>query len=111
MALSARRRDRLDGLAATIRSDGGTALALQTDVTQQQQAIDAVERTVAGTRPCLDTLVRNAGVMLLGPALGAPTEEWDQMVALNVVTARTRSAWRRWRSRLTLPSPVSVSAG
>jgi NADP-dependent 3-hydroxy acid dehydrogenase YdfG len=32
----------------------------------------------------LDTLVNNAGIMLLGPALDAPTEEWDRMVALNV---------------------------
>jgi len=83
VALAARRRDRLDELAATIRSDGGTALALPTDVTQQRQAIDAVERTVAELGR-LDTLVNNAGVMLLGPALGTPTEEWDRMVALNV---------------------------
>ncbi len=83
VALAARRRGRLDELAATIRGDGGTALALETDVTQQQQAIDAVSRTVAELGR-LDTLVNNAGVMLLGAALGTPTEEWDQMVALNV---------------------------
>jgi NADP-dependent 3-hydroxy acid dehydrogenase YdfG len=83
VAVAARRRDRLDELVATIHSDGGTALALQTDVTQQQQAIHAVERTVAELGR-LDTLVNNAGVMLLGPALGTPTEEWDRMVALNV---------------------------
>jgi len=29
-------------------------------------------------------VVNNAGVMLLGPAVGAPTEEWDRMVAINV---------------------------
>jgi len=32
----------------------------------------------------LDTLINNAGVMLLGPIVDAPTEEWDRMVALNV---------------------------
>jgi NADP-dependent 3-hydroxy acid dehydrogenase YdfG len=32
----------------------------------------------------LDTVVNNAGVMLLGPVVGAPVEEWDRMVALNV---------------------------
>lgn len=32
----------------------------------------------------LDTLVNNAGIMLLGPALESPTEEWDRMVALKV---------------------------
>jgi len=32
----------------------------------------------------LDTVVNNAGVMLLGPIVDAPTEEWDRMVALNL---------------------------
>jgi NADP-dependent 3-hydroxy acid dehydrogenase YdfG len=42
-----------------------------------------VERTVTELGR-LDTVVNNAGVMLLGPALDTPTEEWDAMVALNV---------------------------
>ena len=33
----------------------------------------------------LDTLVNNAGVMLLGPIVDAPTEEWRRMVHLNVL--------------------------
>jgi NADP-dependent 3-hydroxy acid dehydrogenase YdfG len=33
----------------------------------------------------LDILVNNAGVMLLGPIVGAPTEEWRRMVHLNVL--------------------------
>jgi NADP-dependent 3-hydroxy acid dehydrogenase YdfG len=32
----------------------------------------------------LDTLVNNAGVMLLGPIVDAPVEEWDRMIDLNV---------------------------
>jgi NADP-dependent 3-hydroxy acid dehydrogenase YdfG len=84
VALAARRRDRLDTLAAGIREQGGTALVLETDVTDEQQATDAIERTVAELGR-LDTLINNAGVMLLGPAVGAPLSEWQRMVDLNVL--------------------------
>src|SRR6202011_1209830 len=33
----------------------------------------------------LDTLINNAGVMLLGPIVGAPVEEWRRMIELNVL--------------------------
>jgi NADP-dependent 3-hydroxy acid dehydrogenase YdfG len=83
VALVARRRDRLDELAAAISGDGGTALAVEADVTSPAEAAGAVEQAVAGLGR-LDTVVNNAGVMLLGPALDAPLAEWDQMVSLNV---------------------------
>jgi NADP-dependent 3-hydroxy acid dehydrogenase YdfG len=84
VALAARRVDRLDGLAAKIRGQGGRALVLGVDVTREPQARDMVERTVAELGR-LDTLVNNAGVMLLGPAVGAPLEEWQRMVELNLL--------------------------
>jgi NADP-dependent 3-hydroxy acid dehydrogenase YdfG len=84
VALAARRKDRLDTLAAGIRDQGGTALVLESDITDERQATDAVERTVAELGR-LDTLVNNAGVMLLGPAVGAPLSEWQRMVELNVL--------------------------
>jgi NADP-dependent 3-hydroxy acid dehydrogenase YdfG len=83
VAVAARRRDRLDALVAAIEAGGGRALAIEADLTDQQQAIEAVERTVAELGR-LDTVINNAGVMLLGPVVGAPIEEWDRSVALNV---------------------------
>ena len=84
VALAARRKDRLEALAAGIRDQGGSALVLECDVTQEQQATDAVARTVAELGR-LDALINNAGVMLLGPAVGAPLAEWQRMVDLNVL--------------------------
>ena len=84
VALAARRKDRLETLAASIRDGGGTAVVLEADVTDQQQAADTIDRVVAEFGR-LDTLVNNAGVMLLGPAVDAPLSEWQRMVELNVL--------------------------
>jgi NADP-dependent 3-hydroxy acid dehydrogenase YdfG len=84
VAMAARRKDRLDALAAEIRAGGGTAVVIESDVTDEAQAAGAVERTVAELGR-LDTLVNNAGVMLLGPVVDAPVTEWQRMVELNVM--------------------------
>jgi NADP-dependent 3-hydroxy acid dehydrogenase YdfG len=83
VAAVARRKDRLDALAGQIEGAGGRAIAIEADVTDQRQAVAAVARAVEELGR-LDTVVNNAGVMLLGPILDAPTEEWDRMIALNV---------------------------
>jgi NADP-dependent 3-hydroxy acid dehydrogenase YdfG len=84
VAVAARRRDRLEGLARRIEGAGGSALVLETDVTDEAQAGSMVRHTVDELGR-LDTLVNNAGVMLLGPILDAPTEEWRRMVHLNLL--------------------------
>jgi NADP-dependent 3-hydroxy acid dehydrogenase YdfG len=84
VAVAARRKDRLETLAESIRGQGGTVLVLEIDVTDEQQATAMVEQTVAELGR-LDTLVNNAGVMLLGPAVDADVTEWQRMVELNVL--------------------------
>ncbi len=84
VALAARRRDRLEKLASSIQERGGTAVVIEADITDEQQARQAVDLTIAELGR-LDTLINNAGVMLLGPAAGAPLSEWQRMVDLNVM--------------------------
>ncbi len=83
VALVARRKERLDDLAAAITTEGGRALAIEADITDRAQASGAVDKTAAELGR-LDTVVNNAGVMFLGPAESAPIEEWERMVSLNL---------------------------
>jgi len=83
VALVARRRDRLEALAAEIEKAGGGSLVVEADITNRAHAEDAVQQTVERFGR-LDILVNNAGLMLLGPVVGADTEEWDRMIAINV---------------------------
>jgi clavulanate-9-aldehyde reductase len=83
VALAARRAEKIEALAAQIVSEGGRAIAVPTDVSQEEQARAFVERAAAELGR-LDALVNNAGVMLLGPIENAPTEEWRRMIAANL---------------------------
>src|SRR5580704_11684050 len=83
VALGARRADRIEQLARQIIEDGGRAVALPTDVGDEQQARAFVERAHAELGS-LDVLINNAGVMLLGPIADAPTDEWREMIHANV---------------------------
>lgn len=84
VALVARRLDRLDELAAKLRADGASVLPIQADVANRDEAFGAVDHVVAELGR-LDTMINNAGVMLLGPIEGAPVEEWERMVHVNLL--------------------------
>ncbi|HEY0343075.1 MAG TPA: SDR family NAD(P)-dependent oxidoreductase [Solirubrobacteraceae bacterium] len=83
VAIAARRKDRLDALAQDIEQAGGSAVAIEGDVTDQAQVRQLVAQTVDRLGR-LDTVINNAGVMLLGPIVDAPTEEWVRMIDLNI---------------------------
>jgi clavulanate-9-aldehyde reducatase len=84
VALGARRRERIDELAERIRGEGGRALALEVDVSEEERARAFVHG--ANERlGRLDALVNNAGVMLLGPVEGADVSHWRRMVDVNVL--------------------------
>jgi NADP-dependent 3-hydroxy acid dehydrogenase YdfG len=84
VALGARRKDRLDGLAERISGDGGSAHAHEVDIADEAQARAFVE-DAAKQMGGIDILVNNAGVMLLGPVEGADTGDWRTMVNVNLL--------------------------
>jgi NADP-dependent 3-hydroxy acid dehydrogenase YdfG len=84
VAIGARRRDRLDTLAAKLTDGGARVLTLDLDVTDEQACREAVARTRAELGG-LDVLVNNAGVMLLGTIVGADPEDWRRMISTNVL--------------------------
>jgi NADP-dependent 3-hydroxy acid dehydrogenase YdfG len=101
VAIAARRRDRLDALADKIRGNGGTVLVLEADVTEQQHAEGIVEQTVRELGR-LDTLVNNAGLMLLGPTQGADMDDWARMVQVNLMALL-------WSSHAALPHLLAAA--
>lgn len=84
VVLAARRGDRLEKLTQQIKTSGGQALPITTDITDEAQVRQMVNqaKTQLGR---VDILVNNAGVMLLGPIDGADTEDWRRMVNINVL--------------------------
>jgi D-sorbitol dehydrogenase (acceptor) len=69
--------------AASIDADGGTALAVHTDVTSP----DAQDRLFAHVREKfrrLDVLVNNAGIFHVAPLLDFPLEAWRRVFAVNL---------------------------
>jgi clavulanate-9-aldehyde reducatase len=81
VSLAARRKDRLDALVEKV---GDGALAIETDIGDEEQARAFVQQTkdeLGG----LDILINNAGVMLLGPLLAQEGDDWRTMVNANVL--------------------------
>src|SRR5829696_8129758 len=81
VALGARRADRLEALAESL--DGPTVVR-EVDVSDEGQSRDFIHAAHAELGG-LHILVNNAGLMLLGPVADAETEDWRQMIAVNLL--------------------------
>lgn len=84
VAAAARRKDRLDELVKRIEERGGQALPLAVDVADEAQVRDMVRHT-RDRWGRIDILVNDAGIAKLGQIDGANTEDWRQMVNVNLL--------------------------
>ena len=83
VAVIARRKSRLDSLVAEIVSGGGSAIAIEGDVTNLHQ-MEHAAKTIKETFGRLDVWINNAGVMPLSPVEMNRIEEWNWMVDVNI---------------------------
>ena len=83
VVLAARRQERIAALAESLSQEGGTALAIETDVRDLAQVRNLVDKAVESFGK-IDVLLNNAGLMPLAPLAQLKTDEWDQMIDVNL---------------------------
>ncbi|MCA9777694.1 MAG: SDR family oxidoreductase [Candidatus Eremiobacteraeota bacterium] len=83
VVLGARREDKLKALAEEIQKAGGEATYQVTDVTRSADNAKLVERAKEAFGG-VDVIFLNAGIMPSSPVSALKTEEWDQMVDINI---------------------------
>ena len=86
VVLAARRVERLEKLVSDIEAQGGEALAVATDVTDEDAVANLFSEAVAqfGT---VDILINNAGIAENTPIHEASLEHWNKVIATNLSSA------------------------
>src|SRR5215210_2311990 len=84
VVVAARREERLSDLVERINGNGGKALSVECDVTDEEQAHDLIQRA-RDELGQVDILVNNAGVMQLSKIEKGLSEEWRRMFEVNVL--------------------------
>ena len=89
VVLAARRTAEIEQVAKSIREDGGRALAVTTDVTDDA-SVEALAQAAVGEFGKLDIWVNNAGGSpVQAPLVELPREEWDATLRLNLTAVWT----------------------
>lgn len=83
IVLGARRSDKLKQIAAEISNDGGEAVYQELDVTKQADN-DAIVKLAKDTFGRVDAVFLNAGLMPNSPLSALKTDDWHQMIDVNV---------------------------
>jgi NADP-dependent 3-hydroxy acid dehydrogenase YdfG len=81
--LGARRKDRLDALVGKIKSSGGEAVCLVTDIKNRIDLIQLVELACTSFGR-LDIMVNNAGISHLTRMDDLQVDDWEEMIDVNL---------------------------
>ncbi len=83
VVLGARRTERLDEIAHSIRAAGGTAVTCAVDVTRRED-LERLVATAVEEFGRLDVLVSNAGISKIGPIADLDVDGWSAMIDVNM---------------------------
>jgi NADP-dependent 3-hydroxy acid dehydrogenase YdfG len=83
VVIGARRTEKLEALASSLRAEGGSVAYQTLDVTkhEQMEAFIAFAQSRFGR---LDVVINNAGIMPLSPLEALKMDEWDRMIDVNI---------------------------
>ncbi|RTY60455.1 SDR family oxidoreductase [Pantoea sp. YU22] len=83
LVLGARRTERLQTLVTELEKQGGKAIAVATNVTRKEQ-VEALIKTAVEKFGRVDVLLNNAGLMQQSRLDSLKTDEWDNMIDVNL---------------------------
>lgn len=83
VVLGARRTEHLERIVSDIKSAGGQAVYWATDVTKKEDVQALVHKGIS-TYGRIDVIINNAGIMPIAPMFDVRTDEWDNMIDINI---------------------------
>jgi NAD(P)-dependent dehydrogenase (short-subunit alcohol dehydrogenase family) len=95
VVVSARTEDEIEAVADEITSQGGRALAVTCDVSDETQVKNLVKKTYQAFEK-VDVLVNNAGISNIRPVWGLHKRAFEQILAVNLIGTFlcTKHVWR-----------------
>lgn len=111
VVLAARQIGKLAELEREIRDDGGQAVAVQMDVTDETSVVEAIQAAEAALGP-VTVLINNAGVVVEKAAVDQTGDDWDKVLNANLKGAFTvaTEVGRRMMARQSGGSIINISS-
>ncbi|WP_031500764.1 3-oxoacyl-[acyl-carrier-protein] reductase [Bryobacter aggregatus] len=86
VVLAARNLEKLEAAAASIREEGGQALAITIDLSSPESIQESIKKAIAEAGP-IHILVNNAGVTKDGLSMRMKMDDWNQVIQTNLTGA------------------------